>query len=92
MSADRCPHCGQVVPPDLALPRILERLYAAVRERPRTSSELHDIVWFDDPNGGPEWRTLHVHIWRLNRRLAKNGVTVRSRPPDYRYRLYPATP
>jgi hypothetical protein len=51
-----------------------------VRRRPGVSADtLREIVWADDPNGGPEDRkVLHVHIHQLNRLLAPCGIVVRA--------------
>ena len=84
-----CSHCGQVIPPKgLRLPRIKRIIFEAVQRRPDISAaELRDIVWADDPAGGPEDRKcLHVHVSQLNHLLAPLGIAVRSQGGGYRIR------
>jgi hypothetical protein len=50
-----CPCCGQIIAPTIVLPPIRQRIYDAVKRRPRTADELRDIAWRDDPNGGPSY-------------------------------------
>jgi len=87
-----CPTCQQVIPPEgLRLPRIKRIIFEAVQRRPDISAaELRDIVWADDPNGGPEDRKcLHVHVSQMNRLLAPHGIMVRSQGGGYRVRSAP---
>src|SRR3954467_4792875 len=75
-----CPSCGRPMPRnDLALPPIKRRIYDIVNRHHGISAErLRELVWSDDPAGGPEDRkVLHVHVWQLNRLLAPHGVEVR---------------
>jgi hypothetical protein len=67
-------------PTDLPrLPPIKQRILDAVRRRPRSAEELREIVWADDPNGGPEdRRVVHVHVWQLNRLLMPYGFAIRA--------------
>ena len=62
------------------MPPIKRRIFEAVQHRPGVSADaLREIVWADDPNGGPEDRkVLHVHIHQLNRLLTPFGVEVRA--------------
>ena len=86
---DICPCCRQVIAPTgLHLPPIKQRIYDVVRQRPGISAvTLRDLVWADDPNGGPEDRkVLHVHVSQLNQLLAPYGVCVRSEAGLYRIR------
>jgi hypothetical protein len=40
---------------------------------------LRDIIWANDPNGGPEDpKTLHVHVHQLNKLLAPHRMCVRA--------------
>jgi DNA-binding response OmpR family regulator len=75
-----CPCCGQVIPSDLALSRIQRRLYEALCRGPRTADELRDAAWSDDSEGGPAgWKTIYVHVYLLNRKLAPHGMAARRR-------------
>jgi len=85
--AATCPHCGApIVPAELLLPPIKKCILDAVRRRPRiTAEQLRGIVWAHDPAGGPEnFKTVHVHINQLNKRLAPLGVAVRGGSNGYR--------
>jgi hypothetical protein len=87
--SDICASCGQVIPPTgLRLPKINQRIYDGIRRRPGiTAAALRDLVWADDPNGGPEDRkVLHVHVNQLNSLLAPHGVYVRSEGGGYVFR------
>jgi hypothetical protein len=85
-----CPTCGQVIPPNgFYLPRIKRLIYDTVRRRPGISAaQLRDLVWCDDPDGGPltDTKCLHVHVSQLNDRLAPHGITIRSQSGGYRIR------
>jgi hypothetical protein len=76
-----CSTCGQViVPAGLQLPPIKKRILEMVQRRPRIpAAALRELVWADDPNGGPEnFKTIHVHIFQLNKLLAPFGLAVRA--------------
>ena len=76
----RCPYCGSpIVTTELILPRTKRRILAIVQHFPGISAErLRELVWINDPNGGPESRkAIHVHIHHLNKRLAPFGLAVR---------------
>lgn len=84
-----CPACGQPRPPEgIALPKIKQRILDAVKRCPGISAEeLRDVVWADDPSGGPEDRkVLHVHVNQLNHLLAPHGIAVRSQGGGYQIR------
>jgi hypothetical protein len=76
-----CPGCGRPVPRgDLDLPHVKRRIFDLVNQRPGISAErLCELVWADDPSGGPESgrKAIHVHVNQLNRRLASFGIAVR---------------
>ena len=87
----RCPSCGRVIASaldDLALPRLKKRLLDIVSSRPGIDAEtLRELLWADDPNGGPEDRkVLHVHISQLNNLLRPRGFQVRGHV-SYGYRV-----
>jgi len=76
-----CARCGQpIVPAGPTLPPTKRRILDAVQRHPGINAErLRDLVWQDDPGGGPECRhTLYVHVNQLNRRLAPAGIAVRA--------------
>jgi hypothetical protein len=79
---ETCSCCGQPVVPveELHLSPIQRRIFDAVRRRPGISAEnLRDVVWADDPNGGPECRhCIYVHVFQLNQRLAPLSILVRA--------------
>jgi hypothetical protein len=81
VAATICTRCGQpVVPTELALPWTKRRILDAVQRHPGINAErLRDLVWQDDPGGGPECRhALYVHVNQLNRQLASAGIAVRA--------------
>ena len=76
-----CPGCGRPMPrDDIALPPVKRRIYDIVSRHPGISADqLCELVWADDPGGGPESgrKVIHVHVNQLNHRLAPFGVVVR---------------
>jgi DNA-binding SARP family transcriptional activator len=64
---------------DLILPPIKRRIYDIVNRHHGISAErLRELVWIDDPSGGPEDRkTIHIHVHQLNRLLRPYGIEVR---------------
>src|SRR5262245_23440750 len=76
-----CAHCGQPVLPShsIPLPPLKSRILDLVRRHPGIQAEtLRELVWADDPNGGPEDRkAIHVHVHQLNRALEPYGLRVR---------------
>jgi hypothetical protein len=66
------------------LPRVKRRIFEAIDRRPGiTADELMSVVYADDPNGGPDSRKcIHVHVAQLNRRLAREGMTIRGHVTD----------
>ncbi len=92
MSLKTCLCCGQIIPPAIVLPPIRQRIYDAVRRRPRTADELRSIAWRDDPDCGPAtWKTIYAHVYLLNRSLRQHGLAVRRpwRVAHEPYRLVP---
>lgn len=73
-----CPTCKRPLPPDgLQLSPIKRRILDLVaRSGEIPANVLHTALWGSDPNGGPEMKTLHEHIWQLNRLLAPHGLAV----------------
>jgi hypothetical protein len=79
IGVQRCSHCGApIVPPGLALTPVQRRIVAVVQRRGEVSAEdLRAAVWADDADGGPEnLKTLHVHIYLLNKKLRRDRQTV----------------
>lgn len=86
MTEYRCPCCGGAITAPmsvdglLGLPhsplerRILSAIVAAYPEHVE-KPELINAMYWDDPNGGPDdaARTTDVHVYRINRRIAKHG-------------------
>jgi hypothetical protein len=74
-----CPGCGRPLPNDgLVLPRVKRRILDLIHHHPGISAErLRDLIWCADPNGGPDRKTIHVHIHQLNQTLAPFGIEVR---------------
>jgi hypothetical protein len=66
------------------LPRVKRRIFAAIDRRPGISAdELMNVVYADDPNGGPDSRKcVHVHIHQFNKRLAREGMTIKGHTTD----------
>ena len=91
MSIKTCPCCGQVIPRDIALPPIKQRIYDALKERPRTSDELRDIArsYYSDREF-VTWKLLYSHIYQLNKLLHPHGMRVRQPWRFEPYRLVAA--
>jgi DNA-binding response OmpR family regulator len=83
-----CETCGQPIPPQLELTPIQTRIYETLKTSHRTADQLREIVWADDPDGGPAClKTIHVHISHLNRRLRPYGFVIRVPWRGMPYRL-----
>ena len=76
-----CPCCDGTgeIPEDFRLTRQQQMIFDAVKARPRSSLELADIVYADDPDGGPENadRVVWVQVWQMNKKFAKYGFRLR---------------
>jgi len=56
-------------------------LVQAILRRPGISTlQLCDLLWQDDPNGGPDDAAvcMRVHAYNARKRMARHGYTVRS--------------
>jgi hypothetical protein len=62
----------------IRLTRTQQLIFDAVRRRPRTVSELINLVWWIHPQDAPQRSTIKAHVWHLNRRLRPHGLAVRS--------------
>jgi hypothetical protein len=71
----RCPQCGQAVPHLTAQQLVI---YNAVKRRPRTAGQLHDLLYAHQPNDGPSIKIIHVLISTANRVLRTRGLRIRS--------------
>jgi hypothetical protein len=74
-----CPRCGQpIIPSDLVLPRVKRRIFELIRRRPGINADtVAALTWAEDPNGGRDRKTVHVHIHQLNRwHLAQHGLQI----------------
>ena len=55
------------------------RIYEAVKKAGNNgihSERLFDLLYSHDPDGGPDFKSLAVNIWQLNRKLKPHGVKV----------------
>ena len=61
--------------------KVGKRIFECLCEHPYglTSKELKDKVWGHDPNGGPEYNALAVHIIRLNAIFVRRKLGMRIR-------------
>jgi hypothetical protein len=88
-----CPTCGQpIAPTGLPLSPIKARILALVQRRPGIDAQtLRELIWANDPNGGPEnAKAIHVHVNQLNRILASQGIRIRgSHGGGYRLQKLP---
>lgn len=90
-----CECCGQTLPralPSVDLSHhqnaILERVQRAGKHGVETNA-LFDHLYSSDPNGGPSFKSLAVHVQHLNKKLAligKRVVAGRGKKPAF-YRL-----
>lgn len=78
MTAETCPHCGQVIAPDLVLPGHYGVIYRALRRGPLGPHALIDLMYRDLPAPDSARRVLYVTISELNVRLKPYGIEVRS--------------
>jgi hypothetical protein len=92
MKEQACPHCGQPSPPKVEVTgRERRKLVEFLLCRPNgmTRAELANLMWIDDPDGGPDNDLAIcqlVHQARLQ--LLPQGYSIVSnRGPGARYRL-----
>lgn len=91
-----CPHCGAPMP-DVPLEAMLSactpgqrRILDLVARRPGLSgNEVADVVYQDDPDGGPLYArgTIAVQVKNLNKRILPLGWRVEGRAGFHGYRL-----
>jgi hypothetical protein len=77
----RCEECGLPIPPaenTLSLTPQGKMIYHAVRTRPRTLEQLHNLLYGHDPNGGPDIKIIHVLINQANKKLKSRGLMLRA--------------
>ena len=94
MKMERCPCCGQFIPPKVGAldnMRVKKRIYEFIARNPQGVSrdEIMDAAYADDPDGGPESvNVISVHVLRINKILEHEGVRIQStRGPHATYRL-----
>ena len=60
------------------LPPVKRRIDDLVCRHPGIAAErLRELVWIDDPAGGPEDpKVLYVHVSQLNQQLAPYGIEI----------------
>ena len=80
-----CPHCRQmfaVTADDIGIQgRVERRYYEVIARRPHgiTSEELTNIVYAEDPNGGPtSFSIVKATVFRLNQKLKPLGLKIAS--------------
>jgi DNA-binding response OmpR family regulator len=90
VSADTCPCCGQTLPSayDVAAEaarlshkqRALFNILAARNGRTVRHDFIHEVLWGDDPNGGPNdaRNVLAVMVNHANSRLSAVGYRIRN--------------
>lgn len=68
-----------------ALTAAQARIFQAVAQRPGIlASQLREIVWAHDIDGGPEdFKALHVHIHGANKRLKQFNLAIRGVRGDH---------
>lgn len=77
----RCRACGQVIPPEIALPPMQERIYNAVRKAPISAEALRDLLW---GHRAINPHTIYAHVHFLNQKLKQHKLAIRgTRHGDY---------
>jgi hypothetical protein len=71
----RCPECGQPVP---HLTPQQQTVYDAIKRRPRSTGQLHDLLYLHRQGDGPSIKVIHVIVSQINRVLKKRGIRVKS--------------
>jgi hypothetical protein len=93
-----CPTCRRPYPPRLVVHGpVRQRIVNLIASRPDgiTRGEILDLVYADDPNGGPDNpNTVSVLIKHANAELAAQGFRIEPAwlGPGARYRLVRITP
>ena len=93
-----CPTCRRPYPPRLVVHGpVRQRIVNLVASRPDgiTRGELLDLVYADEPNGGPDNpNTISVLIKHANEELAAQGFCIEPAwlGPGARYRLVRVAP
>jgi len=57
-----------------------QRIFDALRSRPRTCAELVDLLYAEREDGGPDFAatTVHVFVNQMRGKLKPHGMTIRS--------------
>lgn len=89
-----CKCCGQALPPvegfDFAMPKGMADLVNNVRRAGEwgiATDRLFDLLYADDPNGGPDTgiKVLHVRVSQANRILREHGWAIRGEHTGVRH-------
>jgi hypothetical protein len=79
---ERCPLCMQPLVPtgdDLGLSPQQRLIYNAIKRFPKTTAELHDLLWPDvGKRRSPGDKAVHVIVNQANERLNKHGLMLRN--------------
>lgn len=62
---------------DVKLSPIERQIYEAVAKRPRTTSELMELIWWMHPQDAPQRNNIKAHVWRLNQKLRGERIASR---------------
>ena len=81
-----CPACGQTLPPsssfaDVALTPTQRIIVAAVvgsGQNGISLDRLHEMLYCDREDGGPDYVTLRTHIRDTNKKLRPEGARIAS--------------
>lgn len=79
-SVKTCPTCQRAYVTDgLQLSPIRRRILNVIERHGEVMPEiLHSAIWGSDPNGGPDMKTLHMHVHYLNKVLEPYGLAIRA--------------
>jgi hypothetical protein len=82
-----CPLCMQPLLPkgdDLGLSPQQRQMYDAVKRFPKTTAELHDVLWPDEgKRRSPGDKAVHVIVNQSNERLRQHGLMLRNLEGKY---------
>lgn len=79
-----CPHCGHPMPPDEIVASLAGKQRAIYQVIARAGSlgisttEIIDVVYANDPNGGPTWNAVSATVSIINRKIGRFGLAIKS--------------